>query len=140
MALTGRITGKGGTVKLGNATLGSAVEYKVLSWNLSIENSAIDVTDAGSGDWREKVPGKRNSASGSFEAIMRYGETDIAVGTSIEAHFLADDTSTDEVYYSGAITVTSFGISVPVEGEDVVKKSYNFEALGTITKTDVSAV
>ena len=139
MALTGNITGKAGTVKTGNATLGSAVEYNVTDWSLDISGGTIDVTDSASADWREKVVGKRKSASGSFSAIMQYGETDLAINTSLEAHFLADDTSGDEVYYSGSICITSMGISVPIEGEDAVKKSYNFEFLGAVTKTDASA-
>jgi len=137
--LTGNISGKNGTVKTGNATLGSATEYQVTDWSLDISGGTIDNTDSGSGDWRTKVPGKRKSASGSFSAIMSYGETDLAINTSLEAHFLADDTSTDEVYYSGAICITSMGVSVPIEGEDVVKKSFSFEFLGAVTKTDASA-
>jgi len=140
MALTGSITGKAGTVKTGNATLGSATEYQVTDWSLDISGGTLDVTDSGSGDWREKVVGKRKSGSGSFSAIMQYGETDLAINTEIEAHFLCDDTSGDEVYYSGKICITSMGISVPVEGEDVVKKSFNYEFLGLIAKNDVSAV
>ena len=139
MALTGNISGKNGTVKTGNATLGSATEYQVTDWSLDISGGTLDVTDSGSGDWREKVVGKRKSASGSFSAIMAYGETDLAINTSLEAHFLADDTSGDEVYYSGAICITSMGVSVPIEGEDVVKKSFSFEFLGAVTKTDASA-
>lgn len=139
MPLTGSITGKNGTVKTGNATLGSATEYQVTDWSLNISGGTIDVTDSGSTDWREKVVGKRKSASGSFSAIMQYGETDLAINTALDAHFLADDTSGDEVYYSGSIAITDMGISVPIEGEDKVVKSFSYEFLGAVTKTDSSA-
>lgn len=139
MALAGNITGKNGTVKTGNSTLGSATEYQVTDWSLDISGGTIDVTDSASTDWREKVVGKRKSASGSFSAIMQYGETDLALNTSLEAHFMTEDTSGDEVYYSGAICITSMGVSTPIEGEDAVKKSFNFEFLGAVTKTDNSA-
>ena len=44
------ITGKDGTVKHGNATLGSATELKVTDWSMNITGGALDDTDAGSGD------------------------------------------------------------------------------------------
>lgn len=140
MSLTGKITGKNGTVKTGNATLGSATEYKVTDWSMNIEGGTLDVTDSGSTTYRDKLPGKRLTAAGSFSALVVYGETELALNTSLEAHFLLDDTTGDEVYWSGAICITSMGLSVPIEGEDVVKKSYNFESLGAMTRTDSSAV
>lgn len=140
MSLTGKITGKNGTVKTGNATMGSATEYKVTDWSLNIEGGTLDVTDSESTTYRTKLPGKRLSASGSFSALVNYGETELSLNSVVEAHFLLDDTSGDEVYWSGQICITSMGISVPIEGEDVVKKSYNYEALGTMTRTDSSAV
>ena len=130
------ITGKNGTVKTGNATFGSATEFKVTEWSMNITGGALDVTDSGSGDWREKVAGKRKAATGSFTAIHKTDTTDLTVNAQVEAHLVEDDTSSDEIYWSGAVIITDMGISVPIEGEDVVKTSYSFEAVGAMTKTD----
>ena len=133
------ITGKDGTVKHGNATYGSATELKVTEWSMNITGGALDVSDAGSGDWREKVPGKRKSATGSFTIIA---ETDVAlltVNTEVEVHLVEDGTADAEIYWSGAVIITDMGASVPVEGEDVEKISYSFEAAGSMLRTNVAS-
>ena len=50
-----------------------------------------------------------------------------------------DDTSLDEVYYSGKIILTSKGKSLDVEGDSVVMTPYNFTVNGKLTLTDSSA-
>ena len=130
------ITGKDGTVKHGNATLGSATELEVTEWSMNITGGALDVSDAGDGDWRSKVPGKRKSATGSFTVI---GKTDVAlltVNEAVEAHLMEDDTSETEIYWSGEVIITDMGHSVPVEGEDFTKISYSFEASGEMERTN----
>lgn len=139
MALTGKITGKNGTLKTGNATLGSATEKKVKNWSLTKSGGVIDVTDSGSGDTREHVPQKRSTESGSFTCFHLYGETELAVNTEYEAHLLEEDTSGDEVYWSGKIIITDRSIAVPIEGEDAVSVDYSFTATSALTKTDSSA-
>ena len=139
MALTGKITGKNGTLKTGNATLGSATEKKIKDWSFSQSGGVIDVTDSGSGDSREHVPGKRSSTSGSFSAYHLYNETELLVNTEYEAHLMEEDTSGDEVYWSGKIIITDKSFSVAIEGESAVEVSYSFTATTALTKTDSSA-
>jgi len=139
MALTGVITGKNGTVKTGNSTYGSATEYPVRNWSLTESGGTLDTTDSGTGNQRSKVPQKRSTWSGSFEAIVDYGWTPLSVNTEYDAHFVLDDTGSDEVYYSGEIIITERGFSVPVEGEDIVIETFSFEVDGNMTKTDNSA-
>ena len=130
------ITGKDGTVKHGNATLGSATELEVTEWSMNITGGALDVSDAGSGDWREKVPGKRKSATGSFNVIAKTDVALLTVNTEVEVHLVEDDTTDTEIYWSGAVIITDMGASVPVEGEDVEKISYSFEAAGEMLRTN----
>ena len=139
MALTGKITGKNGTLKTGNATLGSAVEKKIKDWSFSQSGGVIDVTDSGSGDSREHVPGKRSSTTGSFSCFHLYGETEFTVNTEYEAHLMEDDTSGDEFYWSGKIIITDRSINNSVEGESANDISYSFTATSALTKTDNSA-
>ena len=139
MALSGKITGKNGTLKTGNATFGSATEKKIKDWSFSIDGGVIDVTDSSTTDARAFVPGKRSTTSGSFSAYHEYGETELSVNTAYDAHFVEEDTSGDEVYWSGSVILTSKGLSVPVEGESAVEVSYNFTVNGALTKTDNSA-
>lgn len=139
MPLTGKITGKNGTLKTGNATLGSATEKKVKDWSFSKSGGVIDVTDSGSGDAREHVPGKRSTTTGSFSCFHLYGETEFEVNTEYEAHFMEDDTSGDEVYHSGKIIITDKSLNNSVEGESANDMSYSFTATTSLTKTDSSA-
>lgn len=136
---TGKITGKNGTLKTGNSSLGSATEKKITDWSFDEQGGVIDVTDSGSTDSREHVPGKRTTTSGSFSAFHLFGETELVVNTEYEAHLVEDDTTGDEVYWSGKIIITSRGLSVPIEGEDAVKISYGFTASTKLAKTDNSA-
>lgn len=137
---TGKITGKNGTLKTGNSVYASATEKKVTDWSFDEQGGVIDVTDSSSGNSRAHVPGKRTSTSGSFSAFHEFGETELSVNTEYEAHLVEDDTSADEVYWSGKIILTGKSISTPVEGEDAVKVSYNFTATTSLTKVDSSAV
>lgn len=137
--LTGKITGKNGTIKTGNSTYASATEKKVKNWSKSKSGGVIDVTDSGSGDTREHVPQKRSTETGSFSCFHLYGETELAVNTEYEAHLVEDETSGDEVYWSGKIIITEVGISTPIEGEDAVSVDYSFTATTGLTKTDASA-
>ena len=133
------LTGKNGTVKTGNSVYASATEFKITEWSMNITGGALDVTDAGSGDWREKVPGKRASANGSFTAIHKTDSVDFTVNTEVEAHLVENDVSAAEYYWSGKIIITDMGLSVPIEGEDVVKTTFSFESNGAMTKTDNAA-
>ena len=139
MAKTGKISGKDGTLKTGNSTLGSATEKKIKDWSFSQSGSVIDVTDSGSGDAREHVPGKRSTTTGSFSCFHLYGETEFTVNTEYEAHLMEDDTSGDEFYWSGKIIITDRSINNSVEGESANDISYSFTATTALTKTDNSA-
>jgi hypothetical protein len=131
---------------MNNNTRGSAteefklkVEKKIKDWSFSQSGGVIDVTDSGSGDSREHVPGKRSSTSGSFSAFHLYNETELTVNTEYEAHLMEEDTSGDEVYWSGKIIITDKSFSVAIEGESAVEVSYSFTATGALIKTDSSA-
>ena len=137
MALSGTVTGKNGTVKTGNATFGSATDVEVRNWQFTRSRPSLDVTDSGTGDAREKVAGKRCTVSGSFDALLHYGDT-LQVQTELEAHFAVDDTNGDEMYWSGQILITEQGVTCPIEGEDVVMINYSFDVDGDLTLTDDS--
>jgi len=139
MAKTGKISGKDGTLKTGNSTLGSATEKKIKDWSFSQSGGVIDVTDSGSGDAREHVPGKRSTTTGSFSCFHLYGETEFTVNTEYEAHLMEDDTSGDEFYWSGKIIITDRSINNSVEGESANDISYSFTATTALVKTDNSA-
>lgn len=140
MALTGVISGKNGTLKQGNATYGSATEFRIKDWSFQEQGSAIPAKDSGDADDSvPHVPGKAKTTTGSFNSISRYGETALVVHTEYDAHFVEDDTSGDEVYHSGSIIITSIGKSVDVEGDSVVMTPYSFTVNGKLTKTDNSA-
>lgn len=142
MALTGVITGKNGTLKQGasGGAFGTLTEVKIKNWSLNISGGAIDVTDSNSGNAREKVAGKRYEWSGSAEALLRAGDSELTVNGTYSLALVAEDTSGDEVYWLGDAIITSFGVSTPIEGEDAVSKTINFVGAGTITKTDNTAV
>lgn len=141
MALTGVITGKNGTIKTGasGGAYGTLTEIKIKNWSLNISGGAIDVTDSNSGNAREKVPGKRYEWSGSAEAILRAGDSELTINSQIAIAFVAEETSGDEVYWLGEAIVTGLGVSTPIEGEDVVTKSLSFTGTGSLTKTDNTA-
>lgn len=141
MALTGVITGKNGTLKKGtkDAAYGTLTEVSIKNWSMNVTGGAIDVTDSQSGDARSKVPGKRYEWSGSAEAVLKAGDNDLMVNQEYSAALVAEDTSGDEVYWIGNVIITSFGVTTPIEGEDVVTKSINFVGSGTVTKVDNTA-
>lgn len=139
MSLTGVISGKNGHLKQGNATYASASVFRIKNWSFSEQGSAIPAKDSGDALATPHVAGKAITVTGSFDHITRYGDTDLLVGTEYEAHLGLEDTSTDEVYYSGKIILTSKGKSVDVEGDSVVITNYNFTVNGKLTPTDSSA-
>jgi len=137
MALSGTITGKSGSFATG-ASYGASTAYPIRNWSLTESGGTLDTTDASATNQRTKVPAKRSTWSGTFEAIVDYGWTPFSVNTSYTAYLLMDDTSGDEVYYSGSVIITERNYSVPIEGEDIVIESYSFEVNGNLTKTDAS--
>lgn len=140
MSLTGVISGKNGHLKQGNAVYGTATVFRVKNWNFQEQGSAIPAKDSGdSGIAVPHVVGKAITLTGSFDHITRYGDTDLVVGNEYEAHLGLEDASTDEVYYSGKIILTSKGKSVDVEGDNVVITNYSFTVNGKLTLTDSSA-
>lgn len=138
--LTGKITGKNGTVKTGNAAFASAVEYPVRNWQFAMAGGTLDATDSESGDNRVKVPSKRYATSGSFEALHSYDQTLLSVNTAYAAHLAEDDTAIDAVYWSGTIVITDVSINTPIEGEDLVTVTYSFECQADWIKTDKSTI
>jgi len=138
--LTGVISGKNGHLKQGNAVYASATAFRIKNWSFSEQGSAIPAKDSGdSGIAVPHVAGKAITVTGSFDHITRYGDVDLVVGNEYEAHLGMDDTSLDEVYYSGKIILTSKGKSLDVEGDSVVMTPYNFTVNGKLTLTDSSA-
>lgn len=134
------ITGAAGTFKQGDATLGSATEMKVLNVNVrSRISGVIDTTDSGNADgWKSKVPGKFKEWSGDCEAQIREGDTELVPGTEYDVHFVAKDTTGDEVHWSGKAILMELGVAIPVVADDVVKRSLTFEGNGALTKTDAT--
>jgi len=139
--LSGVISGKNASVRTGSATYGSAVEFRIKNMNFAEAGSAIPCADSGdANNGMPHVPGKYITGSGSFDHICRYGETKLTVLTEYAAHIVDDDTSGDEVYYSGSIIITNKNHSADVEGDNVVMDNYGFTVNGLLTPTDNSAV
>lgn len=138
MALTGVITGKNGVLKSGTSgtAYGSLTDVRIKNWSVTISGGVIDVTDSQSGDARNKVGGKRYEWSGSAEAILRAGDSELVVNQVYSLALVAEDTTGDEVYWIGDAVITSLGVSTPIEGEDVVSKTINFSGTGSLTKVD----
>jgi len=135
------ITGGNGTLKTGasGGAYGTLTEYKVKNVNLTISGGAIDVTDSGDGNFRSKVPHKRAEWNGSAEAILKAGDTELAVNTKYSLAVVAEDTSGDEIYWLGDAIITEIGVAIPIEGEDAVSRSINFVGAGSIAKVDNTA-
>jgi hypothetical protein len=138
--LTGVITGKNGTMKIGpsGTAYGSLTEVKIKNWQLTISGGALDISDCSSGDARDKVPGKRYSWNGSAEAILRAGEWGLHINTQVSMALVAEDTPGDEVYWKGEAIIINIGVNTPIEGEDVVTVPFNFEGAGALTRVDNS--
>lgn len=138
MPLSGVVSGKNGTIQL--ATLGGT-EVRIKNWSFQEQGSAIPCKDSGDADdYVPHVVGKAKTTTGSFEQINRYGAltTELALHTSYVVLFLLDDTSGDEMYYTGTIFITSKGKSVGVEGDNVVVTSFSYTVNGELTLTDNS--
>jgi len=138
--LSGVVSGKNGTIQL--ATLGGT-EVRIKNWSFSEQGSAIPCKDSGdTDDYVPHVPGKAKTTTGSFDQIVRYGAqaTELALHTSYVVLFFLDDTSGDEMYYTGTIFITSKGKSVDVEGDSVVMTSFSFTVNGELALTDNSQV
>jgi predicted secreted protein len=134
------ITGKTGKLKTGSAVMGTAEEYEVTDIAVTVSGGTIDVTDSGAGRWRKKVPGKYASWSGTASAFIKAGVTPLLINTVYNLHFLAESSLGDEKYWSGEAVVTEVGVSIPVEGEDAVKVTFNFEGTGELVHTDDTQV
>lgn len=137
--LTGEISGANGALKYG-ASLGAATAIPITDVNVTIRGGVIDVTDSEvTNGWRKKIAGKFKEWSGDGNAIVDYNDTELTLNSEITLYIMADDTTGDEVYWSGTAVVTEIGISIPVEGEDKVMRHIAFEGTGALTKTDASA-
>lgn len=132
------VNGARGTLMQGNATLGSATEFPIVSVNLSHKISGvIDVTDSASTlGYKDKTAGKYTEWMGSAEAIVKEGETELTVGATVEIHVMASDESGNELYWSGTAIITGIDYSIPVTADDVVKRTLSFEGTGVLTKTE----
>lgn len=138
MPLSGVVSGKNGTINL--ATLGGT-PVRCKNWSFQEQGSAIPCKDSGdSDDYVPHVPGKSKNTTGSFDTIARYGAltSELVVHTSYVVLFILDDTSGDEMYYTGTIIITSRGKSLDVEGDSVVITPYTFEVNGDMALTDAS--
>ena len=138
MPLSGVVSGKNGTIQL--ATLGGT-EVRIKNWSFQEQASAIPAKDSGDeDDYVPHVPGKAKTTTGSFDQIARYGAIvgELALHTPVVVLFFLDDTTGDEMYYTGTIIITSKGKSVDVEGDDVVITSYSFAVDGQLVLTDLS--
>ena len=138
MPLSGVVSGKNGTIQL--ATLGGT-EVRIKNWSFTEQGSAIPCKDSGdSDDYVPHVVGKSKTTTGSFEQINRYGAVvgELALHTSYVVLFFLDDTSGDEMFYTGTIFITSKGKSVDVEGDSVVVTSFSFTVNGELALTDNS--
>lgn len=138
MPLSGVVSGKNGTIQL--ATLGGT-EVRIKNWSFQEQASAIPCKDSGDTDeYVPHVPGKAKTTTGSFDQIVRYGALvgELALHTSYVVLFILDDTSGDEMYYTGTIILTSKGKTVDVEGDNVVMTSFSFTVNGELALTDNS--
>jgi hypothetical protein len=138
MPLSGVVSGKNGTIQL--ATLGGTV-VRIKNWSFQEQGSAIPCKDSGDTDeYVPHVPGKAKTTTGSFDQIVRYGALvgELALHTSYVVLFILDDTSGDEMYYTGTIILTSKGKTVDVEGDNVVMTNFSFTVNGELALTDNS--
>ena len=122
------VTGKSGTVSVGGAAT------DVTNFTITETGGTLDVTDssfAASG-YRGKEAGKFKQWSGTFEYILDIADPTLATNAALA--FVG--TAITGVTYTGSICITEVTDTIPVEAEEVVKVSVNFEGLGALVKAN----
>ena len=122
------VTGKSGAVTL------DAVARVLTSFAITETGSTLDVTDSSdsASGYRAKEIGKFKQWSGTLEYILKIADATIALNTSVA--FIG--TAVGGVTYTGDVSFTEVTDTIPVEAEEVVKVTVNFEGLGVLTKAN----
>ena len=122
------VTGKQGTVSIAGAAT------DVTSFSITETGGTLDVTDSSfaAGGYRGKEPGKFKQWSGTLEYILDIADPTLAL--NVVTAFVG--TAITGVTYTGSVCLTEVTDTIPVEAEEVVKVTVNFEGLGALTKAN----
>lgn len=130
------INGAKGTLKQG-ASLETATEIPVIDISITQTASTIDTTDSSNtSGYRDKISAKFTDWNGSANAFLKDGDTELVVGEQYHLFIMASDETSNEVYWEGDVFITKIGFDIPIVGDDVVKRSIEFEGSGALTKVD----
>ena len=130
------LTGKEGEVKW-TPSGGSEIDVRVIDFSITQKSSIIDGTDSGSTTYREKEPGKFVDWSGNLTMFLWGAIDEIPINVISAATFNVETTKSITTR-AGNIIITEVTENVPVEAEEAVKITVNFEGSGTLTKVNTA--
>lgn len=127
------INGKEGVISL------DASDVDVTAFTITETGGTIDVTDGSdaAGGYRAKQPGKFKVWSGTADVLMKVGQVLDELNTSL-AFIGTAETTTATITYTGNISITEIVDTIPVEAEEAVKHTINFEGLSTLVKVNTA--
>lgn len=117
------------------AAIGSLVDA-----TFNLDRSTIDVTDRGSGEWTDFLPGRK---SGTIDLTCNWNVADAALVSLVTAFYaepttslmvrFRPDTVAGELSYAASCFVSALSKSAP--GEDKVSMDVTLQITGAVAKT-----
>jgi len=132
----GKLKGRDLIAELDSQKLGN-----VTSIQLNVDGEVINVSDWDSGEWNEKLAGRKDwtMTISVFYNIADQGQIDaetlmFSTGRSGTISFGPETPSAGDVTYSGTVIMTNY--SPDASGsDDAITASYSFEGNGALTPT-----
>lgn len=118
------------TGKTGSITYGAVpTTVRIINFSVKKSSSPVPVSDGGSGDFEEFLPGKRVNWSGSFEKFLRSGQTEIPFNEVLTFKGIVET----GVEIAGSIIVNDRNVVVDTNNNEATKFTYSFQGTGTLT-------
>jgi len=114
----------------------------VTSFSLNVDGNIIDISDWDSGDWNEKLAGRKDwtmdislNHNGEGDTGQGEAEVDMISGTrSATASFGPASPSTGDVTFSGTAILSNFALDAS-DSDGVITSSFSLSGNGTLTRT-----
>jgi hypothetical protein len=124
--------GKNGVVKVGANTVAEVTEF-------SIEEDAPVADDTAMGDTARThlagIPGWKGSATCWWDETDTNGQEALTKGASVTLNLYPEGAGAGATYKTGTATIT--GITLNVQRDNTVTRSFTFEGNGALTQTTV---
>jgi hypothetical protein len=101
-------------------------------WEKSPQDTIVDTTDSSNSGWRQKQAKVLKKTNGTIAGYIYEGnDPQDLVGTSIALKLYRDTTN----YWSGTAVIGNVAEVVPIEGEEFVQATYEWEGSGAWSLT-----